>query len=136
MTENQIEQQQNARITRIGIGRMVNLGNYEHIRYDITVELQPQNKPSEVFGIVEGILSVLAKKPPHPEHEINEARRCLAVQASALSEWEIRNLGIFRKKLEEYDQWQHENRIARKQLDQLGGTAEYTDHKETWEENF
>jgi hypothetical protein len=27
------------RVVRVGIGRLYNLGNYEHIRYDLTIEI-------------------------------------------------------------------------------------------------
>ena len=40
------------RISRIGIGRLHNLGNYEHVRYEVTVELPPGTSPARPAALI------------------------------------------------------------------------------------
>jgi hypothetical protein len=49
------------RVSRVTIGRLHNLGNYEHIRYEVTVELPPGTAPASVVRELEDTLNALAE---------------------------------------------------------------------------
>lgn len=48
-----------SKIKTIQIGRVYNLGNYEHVRYDITAEVEPEEDPSQVMTGLEKVIEGL-----------------------------------------------------------------------------
>ena len=45
-----------SRVSKITVGRLHNLGNYEHVRYEVTVELPPGTAPASVVRDLEDTL--------------------------------------------------------------------------------
>src|ERR1051325_244301 len=67
-----------ARVARVGIGRLYNLGNYEHIRYDLTIEI-PEG--ADVLDAVSKLRQILrALKPVKAEgYAVTKARNLCAM---------------------------------------------------------
>lgn len=138
-------------VTRITVARLFSLGNYEHIRYEVTAEVDPTEKPS-------AILNRLCKT-------IEELRpnKSVATPAALKSDWkEIQYLAsvpeeewsakhgwrgaskaeVIKSRLETYkaaldayhDAKRHEEE-AKRQLDDLGGASTFTDAKLDWDDN-
>lgn len=51
---------QKSRVSRISIGRVYNLGNYEHVRYEVTVEVPEGQSASKAIVGLEKIIAGLA----------------------------------------------------------------------------
>lgn len=72
-------------ITKITIGRLYNIGNYEHVRYELTSEIPPGESPATCIIGIEKILAALSPKTStrsrdelkRDRHQIDEMRRRL-----------------------------------------------------------
>lgn len=134
------------RISRITVARLYNLGNYEHVRYELTVDVAEGDSAATALKNITAILHAMSPKPPvepfayqsalarlnAPEkakdHFIyikDEDNRAEAIKAQADEDREIvTKMGAFslqRKK-------------AIEALDDLGGTTVYKDDKLNWED--
>lgn len=121
-----------AQVTRIAIGRLHNLGNYEHIRYDITVDLTNGENPGLIIHRLERLLGALA--PIKADWEYNRAKEILADPERQKDE-PARNLEIYQQRVTK-----HEKAVARREralilFGALGGASEFTDAKLKWEDD-
>lgn len=73
------------RISRITIGRLHNLGNYEHVRYEVTVDLPPGTSPASVLHSTEQMLNGLEPRPPHSVSEVYRAQK--EIEALRITVW-------------------------------------------------
>lgn len=122
------------RISRMTVGRLHNLGNYEHIRYEISVELPEGVNPAKTLAEVETILNNLEPKQPWSDYELRAAKELLSKPSGELEDWEVANLPSARLKIEECEKHAQKRNDARKALNQLGGTSVLTDDKDNWNE--
>lgn len=141
--------------TKITIGRLFNLGSYEHIRYEISVEISENESARDALVGLEKILSALAPERnccvktkddlERGQSRIDELQASLA--ASTKEEF-YRKHGHFVGTPEEYvarcaqsqaddlsNRAAYEKRAnrARELLDYLGGAAKWKDAKLDWE---
>lgn len=139
------------RISRITIGRLHNLGNYEHIRYEVTVELPPGTSPASVLHATEQMLNGLDPKAPHSAHEVLGAQRELAKPAPRMADFvdgrdhyntpeqrlESANNDRERalKIVNRHNEWRRGRDAAHRRFDELGGTALHRDAKADWDED-
>lgn len=140
---------------KITIGRLYNLGSYEHVRYEISVEVGMEESARDALLGVEKILEGLKPESKccvkslfdleRGEHRIKELRAALV----ANDEGEFRRKhGHFVGTPEEYvarceesqvgdmakrEAYERRARHARWLLDHLGGAAEWKDAKLDWE---
>lgn len=127
------------RVSRLSIGRLVNLGNFEHIRYEVTVELPAGADVTATLKTLELGLGLLAKRPPSGAfYGIQVAREAVkkADAGEKLTENESMNLGVHRELVKRYDTWQRQQDYARALLGDFSLSSEYTDHKEKWEDDY
>lgn len=144
------------KVSKLTIGRLYNLGNYEHVRYDITVELQPGESATRALIGLEKIVQGLA-----PEKTVGVCSKdSLERQKIHIVELRksLRNLGpdefkrrqgFFEGTPREYIQrvyegylkdakkrarWERKAAKARALLDSLGGAAKWKDAKLDWED--
>jgi hypothetical protein len=138
------------RISRITIGRLHNLGNYEHVRYEVTVELPPGTSPASVLHRTEQLLNDLQPKAPHHAYEVLGARRELAKAEPKLvdfvnsrdeyntAEERYRSAVLERERcakvVHRYDEWRKCRDAAHLAFDELGGTRVHTDAKDNWDD--
>lgn len=138
--------------TKITIGRLFNLGSYEHVRYEITVEIHEGESASNALIGLEKILSALNPKEPGnvpTEDDLKrELRRLESMQALDDDSFERVHGGYVGTRLEYMDRisvslaeaaarrkaWQEKAEKARALLDDLGGAAKWTDAKLNWED--
>jgi hypothetical protein len=128
-------------VTALTVARLHNLGNYEHVRYEVTVALPDGAKPSEVLSDVTEILADL-RPSKQSQWDIGRARTLLAgaeppvvpddapyEQRRAREVWEQARELVKRDDAEQ-------KRVARAQqaLNDLGGTRRYTDAKASWDD--
>ena len=139
-------------ITKITIGRLYNLGNYEHIRYELTCEIKDGESATEAVTGMERIIE-----------DLKPLRNC---GISTDAELDRRSAEIKRMKEMPYVEWQRQyghctgtpgdvieryeksldedtekaNAVkkraweARRMFDDLGGAAKWKDAKLDWED--
>ena len=141
------------RISKITVGRLYNLGNYEHVRYELTVEVKEGESAATAIIGVEKILAGL--KPIErcgvpEEHEIERAKREVdEMRKMPVAEWERRYghcVGTPSEVIARYEASLKENQdkreaalkhaqMARELFDDLGGASEFKDAKLSREED-
>lgn len=135
------------RVTNITIGRLANLGNYEHVRYEVTVEIAAGESAGQAITNVESILEALCdRRPSHiaPPENIRHREAALA-QLREMSDLDVQTkhgmskavaIGRAEKALAKdrakSAAWEAMQAAARARFDNLGGTSKFTDHKRDW----
>jgi len=146
----------NMPITKITIGRLFNLGSYEHVRYELTAEVHDHEKAQDIIIALERILEAL--KPERSScvssrGEIErENHRIAGMKLELNKDGEDafrRNHGHFVGTCIEYIArcessaieslgkriaYEQRAKKARELLDNLGGAAEWKDAKLGWED--
>lgn len=124
------------RITHVEIARLHNLGNYEHVRYQVKVELPLGASPSSVVGELEQMLSDLEPKCPWSTWDLAHAQKVLQQaepEEGVSAEDHARRRDAAREKLARYAEWKKQRDAALAKLDQFGGLAVHTDAKDRWD---
>lgn len=141
-------------ITKITIGRLYNLGNYEHIRYELSVEIKEGESATTAMKGAESIIEAL--KPLDrcgikSESEIDRARKEVEEMSKMpVAEWERRYghcVGTPSEVMQRYtlalkeeedkrEEARHRASEARELLDDLGGAAEWRDAKLSWQDDY
>jgi hypothetical protein len=121
-----------AKVTRIAIGRLHNLGNYEHIRYDVTVDLTNGENPGLVIYRLEKLLAAL--KPITTDYDYQRAVKVMSDPELAADET-ARNIEVYKDRIEK-----HNKAVARREralalFGALGGQSQFTDAKDKWEDD-
>lgn len=124
---------ENTKISKITIGRLHNLGSYEHIRYEISVELGADDNPASVLLNLEQVLQDLQAKSGYSSYGIQKAKAVLAKNASELDKWEVENLELYKSRIAKHDEAMKRREAARQALTDLGGSSIYKDAKLDWE---
>ena len=141
--------------TKITIGRLYNLGSYEHVRYEISVEVNPGESACDALTGLEKIMEALKPERAcmvstkfeldHENSRIIEMRKLLSKEGAEVF---IRRHGFFEGTPQEYiercelgyaenvskrSQYETRARAARQLLDSLGGAAKWKDAKLDWD---
>ena len=139
-------------IAKITIARLYNLGNYEHIRYELTVDVKEGESAHTAVVGLERILAGLkplknliihtAADLDRAAKEIEEMKTMPAADferhyGRAVSAAErIKTHGaILADNRAKFLQVQERAQLARLHFDHVGGAAERTDHKLDWEDD-
>lgn len=129
-----------SRVSKITVGRLHNLGNYEHIRYEITVDVPEGASASQTISNIGRVLDGLDPKPPVASYDLQRARESLKIAEEkgeeGLEEWERNNLTAYRNYIAKDAAWRAEQKLAREALDDIGGNSVYTDAKDDWVEDW
>ena len=128
------DEKKSSRVRTITIGRLYNLGNYEHVRYEIAVDVGDSD-PVKAFEDVCSILHGLNPKSPVDAWDLQRAKKVLAKPASDLTELETAGLGDYRKIIGDHEAWEALRAESRLKLAALGGAAVHVDAKQTWEQD-
>lgn len=142
-------------VSKITVSRLYNLGNYEHVRYELTAEVPQGESPATAIIGLEKILAGLSPKTStHSRAELARVRKSLEAKRAELREIGEerfrREYGGFEGTAEEYlarceaslkeneasrDAWEARSAKARKLLDDLGGAANWRDAKSEWDDD-
>ncbi len=139
-------------ITKITIGRLYNLGNYEHVRYELTAEIPEGESPR--LAVV-GMEKILAGMKPvrtlcvDSEHEIKRMHaEVLKMETIPAEQW-ARDYGhcvgtreevieryksSYNKAVEQREAALALASRARELFNDLGGAADWKDAKVDWED--
>jgi hypothetical protein len=142
------------KVIKITVGRLYNLGNYEHIRYDITVEIQPGESPATAMTGIEKIMAGLAPEKTWGVHSDGDLERTshhlkeMAANLTTMDEAAFRaRYGYFVGTPTEYHTRCMEGHTAevvkrakavqraataRKLLEDIGGASNWKDAKLDW----
>lgn len=121
-------------ITRATIGRLHNLGNYEHVRYEVTVEIPPGNHAGAVIQQLVWLLDNLEPKDPVSDYDLERAKRALDKPVEEWPEWERDNKPAYEKYVERHEAWKKGRAEAHAALGNLPVQVQYKDAKDTWEQ--
>lgn len=131
-------------VTKITIGRLYNLGNYEHVRYEISAEVNEDGCASMALTGLERVLNGLNPKCPVDQCALWECQRKAKWddkdwQASRwVDNWRVAKqeneleLAELQSKLEA---WKKHQAKCRTLLDDLAGASEYKDAKLNWDDD-
>lgn len=126
------------KVTALTVARLHNLGNYEHIRYEVTVAVPDAASTGAVLADVTAMLDDLRPNKTSA-YELKHARELLAQpvpEAAEPGEAErIHSRREHAQKLVDRSDAE-EGRIARARaaFDNLGGAQRYTDAKDKWDD--
>lgn len=125
------------RVSSISVARLCNLGNYEHVRYEVTIDFPPESDVTGTLLAVEGALNVMAERPPSTVYSLNVARDTVkkADAGEEVHEHYREHLPQFRQQIKRHEAWEERQKRARRLLGDLGLSAEFTDHKLKWDED-
>jgi hypothetical protein len=122
------------RLARFSIGRLYNLGNYEHVRYELTVEVPPECSAKDAFLATLQLLHAADPHPPCTKREFEEATKALAKPAAELDQYELKNIELHKKRMKARQVWEQNRKLALEALDRLGGKVEYKEAQDNWPE--
>lgn len=142
-------------ITKITIGRLFNLGSYEHARYELTVEVPQGESAATALAGIERILDALnPRRPcnvPSEEETKQAANRIATMRAMSPEDFERQYLGYGSEAtqasyiasseqdladgIKRREEWQARAKRARALLDDLGGAAQWKDAKLDWDDD-
>lgn len=136
------------KVTKITIGRLFSLGNYEHVRYELTVECEWDQAPT-AFRSIENILEALNPKKPHGYHgakELELAENRIR-DLHELTDEQVRHIhgqskyslivkwqNQLRENSKRSYQWDRRREFAISLLNDLGGASEFKDAKQDWDD--
>lgn len=139
------------KVSKITVGRLYNLGNYEHVRYELTVEVpEGQSAADAVRGLERIVAGLKPSRFMKTKAELdNEAARIGAMQAMDDETWQ-RNYGHCAGSREEVvaryvADFEKEKRKAQAERDRIstaqsffddvGGAAAWRDAKLDWQDD-
>jgi len=140
-------------ISKITIGRLYNLGSYEHVRYELTAEIQQGESASDCVVGMEKILAGLAplknaciNTEPEIAHKTKEIQdmktmpvvdwqrrygRCTGTAAEVIARYEE----SLREEIEKREKALARAKRARQLFDDLGGASKWKDAKLDWQDD-
>ena len=124
-----------ARVSKIIVGRLHNLGNYEHVRYEIAVDIPEGASAAAVMADIENVLGDLDPKEPCSDWDLQRAQEALKKPASEMDQSDLNNIPMHKRTVEKWEAWRKGQKAARAHLDALGGSVSYVDAKDTWDDD-
>jgi len=147
--------EEHSRISKVTVGRLFNLGSYEHIRYELTVEIPEGASASETIIAIERLYHALNPNNLRVcKSEMELKRDAVSLQEETLmtdEEFGRRHGHSYAGSRDEYlarcrvSHLQEKERRAkivalqknaRILFDDLGGAAKYKDAKLDWEDDY
>jgi len=125
-----------SRIRTLHVGRVYNLGNYENLRIELTVDVGTEDDPAKVLRAVQRILGDLRAKPNVDGFELQRAKAALATPEAELSEYEREKLPRYQEVVDKWKEAMARRKAAAAALSTLEYTYQHKDHKEDWDENY
>lgn len=147
-------------VSRITVGRVFNLGNYENVRYELSVDIPAGESAAAALVALENIVGALSPKTcPLSEADLKRDRlqidgmhKCLSddgpEEFKRMNGWQMNNQATdspeefiakreaaYAEKVKKLEAWKERSTKARQLLDDLGGAAVWKDAKQDWEDD-
>lgn len=132
------------RVSRLTIGRLFNLGNYEHVRYELTVDIAEGKSASVALRNVMRLLRAANPKPPVQRYDYDHAKSILSdpnawhknVADPKERKQRIKEMVKEAKEnIARYDLWAAQRKAAEAMLDNIGCAKAFKDAKLDWEDD-
>ena len=119
------------RVTSISVGATYNLGNYENVRFDLSVEVGPGESATAAFQELRYIIASLRPtRQPDCADSFAAADKKLVEERS---NWEKEHFQEWADRMAAF----HSKKVRRSEaiamLDTLGGNRQHRDAKQDWE---
>ena len=142
------------KVSKITIGRLFNKGNYEHVRYELTVEVKESESATDAITNLERIVEALKpvsrlciSSADELQRNIKEIEQMKAMPAEELERTYAHYKGTREEIIARYEADLKESsekresalqraQAARAAFDNLGGIAEHRDAKLDWETDY
>jgi hypothetical protein len=121
------------RVTNITVARLYNLGNYEHVRYEITAEVADGESAAETLKRVLSITQRL--KPIKKPYDYDTAVEVLNKAIDQRTEMEKEKSEHYAEVVSGYNGLKALRLKAVEALDAIGGASTKTDAKLTWRDD-
>jgi hypothetical protein len=121
-----------AKVKTLSVARLYNLGNYEHVRYEVTVEIPDGVTTKQTLADIVGCLKIM--KPTKKPFGLDEHRAILMKPLETLSETEKLHLEEWRQEVSDWDHAQAMKCAALDKFEKLGGVSKKTDAKHDWQD--
>lgn len=137
-----MKSQPKTRVNKFTIGRLYNLGNYEHVRYELSVEVPKGKSAARAFANTLKVLRALNPKPPIPSYEYEGALERLkepdAWHKSIIDPKERAGaIAVMvtesKKKVRLFERWAKRRHAVEAYFDDLGGISKHADAKADWD---
>lgn len=145
------------KVSRITIGRVYNLGNYENVRYELSVDIGPGESAAAAGRGLSKIINAL--KPAKGSIKtasalVCEDRRILAMREllekhgpevfqqrqghfeGTAKQYIKRCADSHREEVKARAEWLKRRAKAVEAFDDLGGTEQWKDHKQDWDDDY
>jgi hypothetical protein len=122
------------RVSKVTIGRLHNLGNYEHVRYEVTVEVSPYGDAASVIARLEKLLARLSPKSPVDSWTLNNAKRDLNAPELPDDPRDAERRIECAKVIAKHAEWLERRGEALRKFNEIGGTTVHTDAKDFWDD--
>ncbi len=124
------------------IGRLFSLGNYEHVRYELQIDIPEGRSASTALKNAMRLFKAANPKPPIPKYDYEHCKSILSdptawhknivnrqERAKAVRELVKKSKAT----VSTYDAWLVRRRQAEQILDNIGATKEFREAKCDWE---
>lgn len=122
-----------SRITTITVARLYNLGNYEHVRFEISAEVPKGGSPKQTLLDISAIAARL--KPVKRPYGYDEAVAVLNKAPEQMTEYEKTHLDEYQEKVTQFSTAKALQKSAFEMLEAVGGTSKHTDAKDNWQDD-
>lgn len=123
-----------SRVTLISMKRVINLGNYENVQYEVTVEVGEKDDPGKILTALEGILEDVRAVSDVPDYQLRNAREQLSKPKSELTDIEKKRLPDYRKMVRKHEAALKRREKAHAALRTLNYTSRHNDAKLNWDD--
>lgn len=120
------------RISRVTIARLHNRGNYEHSRYEVTVEIPAGVDPGSVMSEVDDALNDLQPKSPVDAWTLSQQLKRLQLSPCPTDIHDASEREYAQSHILKHEEWKRRNDAAYKRFTELGGTERFSDAKAGW----
>lgn len=119
-------------LSKITVGRVYNLGNYEHIRFDLTFDVPDGANPLDVLKAAVKAIAIL--KPLKTPTEVAYAEGKLKMNAASLSTYDLEHLSEYKATVKRHEELVARHNASLKLFESLGGITTFKDAKANWED--
>lgn len=113
-------------IKSITVARLFNLGNYEHKRIELTVDLNPGDHAGDIQEEVSKLLETIGSKCPVDEWSIRNDARILGMKAHEMGDAEIGNLPQIKERKAQVEAWIKARKDAVEALNAYGASTVFS----------